>query len=240
MKTFQARLVFVVVAVATLAGSASSAATLSFSDKATWQASLVSSTDFAINPDNLALANELSAPPAVDDPLNTGLLTFESGNTGLSTNFTFAVDPTEEVPGTDHDLILTGNGLGVLTPGDAEHDWNITLPLGSNVFAVGITVLGNGSFEDGFLFQDQAGLNLAVFSPGTNGPTPAFLGVISDTPIWRIVYQDTNITGGRVLQEISFGQTSLATVPLPATLPLLAAVLAVLGLAGRRGPPRFP
>ena len=198
---------------------------------------LVSSTDFAIDPDNLALANELSAPPAFNDPLNTGLLTFESGNTGLSTNFTFAVDPTEEVSGTDHDLILTVNGLGVLTPGDAEHDWNITLPLSSNVFALGITVLGNGSFEDGFLFLDQAEVSLANFSPSTNNPLPAFLGVISDAPIWRIVYQDTNISGGRVLQEISFGQANLTTVPLPSTLPLLATVLTILGLAGRRRPP---
>jgi hypothetical protein len=60
-------------------------------------------------------------------------------------------------------------------------------------------VLGNGSFRDGFFFQDQAGLTLAGFSPSGNNPVHAFLGVISDTPIWRIVYQDTNITGGRVL-----------------------------------------
>ena len=82
----------------------------------------------------------------------------------------------------------------------------------------------------------EPGALQAGFSPSTNNPLPAFLGVVSDTPIWRIVYQDTNISGGRVLQEISLGQINLTTVPLPATLPLLATVLTILGLARRRRP----
>ena len=99
---------------ATVAITPASAAMLTFTDKATWQSSLVSSVDFSLtDPDNLALADELAVAPAVNDTFGAGL-TFGSANTLLPEDFTFAVDPTEEVPGTNHEIIFSCQWTGNL------------------------------------------------------------------------------------------------------------------------------
>lgn len=210
---------------AALAAVPASSAPFTTTNKAEWQALLLSSADFGFSAPNVALANEVGAPP-LDNTALGGPLTFEAGNTGMPVDFTFAANE----PG--NQVIFVANGLGA-TP-TADHDWIINLAPSPTIFAFGITVLGQGSSGDVFEVRDQAGALLASFDVSGSDTDPLFLGIINDTPIGSVAYEDAAIPGGRIALSVSFGQTA-SVVPLPATLPLLGAALGLLGLLCRRG-----
>ena len=207
------------------AGSAD-AVPLTFTDKAQWLSHLASATDFSLDASNVALANEIATPPAANALLGN-LLTFEAGNTGLPFGFTFAVD-TPEVGIAGNTIIyienIVGNGLGVAT-NSSEHDWIVNFS--DPVFILGMTVRGGGSFDDGIRYLDSSGGLLPGFA---SPPNPAFFGIISDTPIGGFLYDDSNVSGGRVLIELSTG--TLSTVPEPGSLEILA--LGLIGLCAAR------
>lgn len=106
--------------------------------------------------------------------------------------------------------LIEGNGLGVVSTG-SEHDWRVDISPASDVFALGMTIRGNGTFDDSFIFLDTFGANMGIFPSPSE---PAFLGIISDDrKIGQFVYNDSTVPGGRVLLEISVGQ--IQAVPNP-------------------------
>ena len=203
---------------------------MTFTDKTAWLSQLSSSTDFSLDASNVRLADEVGSPPT-DNELFGTLLTFAAGNTGLPFGFTFAVDPPETSFPSPNVIIyienVSGNGLGVSTVG-AEHDWVVSFS--DPVFVLGMTIRGRGSFDDGFAFLDSSGGTLAAFP---NPRNPSFLGIISDTPIGQFLYEDSNVSGGRILLQLSTG--TLTSVPEPGTLVIFGLGLIGLLCAARHG-----
>jgi len=69
-------------------------------------------------------------------------------------------------------------------------------------------------------------------------PTPSFIGVTSDTPLTSVLFRTVAGQSGLVVDNFSFGQTSvtppISQVPEPASISLLTAGLATMLLLSRR------
>lgn len=214
-----------------IAGAAN-AVTLTYVDKATWLADLSGASSFSFTASNLDLADGVAGPPSHLDRFGQQL-NFDMSNTGQPASFSFNVDPTEIASGVGNEIIYVenplGDGLGVATTA-AEHDWRVDLEPGSNVFAMGMTIRGGGTPDDSFAFLSIIGGILGGSFSG--GAEPFFVGIISDQQIGGFLYDDSNLSGGRILTELAIGDVS--TVPVPAALPLFLSGLVGLGLLHRR------
>ena len=138
---------------------------------------------FDTGPNNMALANELSAPPLDDTDLGTELLTFDKANTGLSGSFTF------ETQDDGQNIGYRFRPTGDLHPFDRPDAVEINITGGQSVYAFAMEIF---DLEDGIgaveIFSGATSLgstsNLAR-DPDT------FFGVISDEPFDRITYSGT-------------------------------------------------
>ena len=220
--------VFILVCLVRPAG----AATVSYFDADLWRNAVSGITAIVFTPASVELADEVSGTVVFNDRFGAQL-NFAASNTGLPVGFSFNVDPTEPiVPG--NEIILVGGGLGVAT-NFTQHDWRIDLGAGQPVYAMGITLNGIGVADERHDFLGPGGQLLASF-PGS--AAPMFIGIVTDVPITGFLYDDTNLSGGRVLFEMAFGT---AVVPLPAALWLgLPAVGLLLRLRRVPGCPGEP
>ncbi|MEM8791095.1 MAG: hypothetical protein AAGE80_05730 [Pseudomonadota bacterium] len=103
------------------------------------------------------------------------------------------------------------------------------------VFPAGITAFGLDLFSNDDspitleVFDTSNGL-LGSFTVATNGTTPAFLGVTTDTDIGQVIVNDG--PSGGIIDNISAG--TVAAIPLPGGILLILSAFAGLMVAGRK------
>jgi hypothetical protein len=194
--------------------STGSAAVTFFTDEAAWLAEVENVQQLTTDASGIAMSNEESAQPAVDEIIGE-VLTFDSSNTGLSWSFQLAT--TQE----DYAFVFKGNSnlaIGQLSTYDND-DWEIDILGGPDLRAFAFT-LGRNDTNDDETFQvfDGTGQLLGSFSnvPIILSPGQVFMGVISNEPIAHIFFDEDS--GG---DDIFIGDFRFAT-PEPATLSLLA------------------
>jgi len=197
--------VFILVCLVRPAG----AATVSYFDVDLWRNAVPGITNIVFTPESVELADEVSGTVVFNDRFGPQL-NFAASNTGLPVAFSFNVDPTEPMVN-GNEIILVEGGLGVAT-NFTQHDWRIDLGTEQPVYAMGIILNGMGVVDERHYFLGSGGQVLASF-PGSMAPM--FIGIVTDEPITGFLYDDTNLSGGRVLFEMAFGAV---VVPLPAAL----------------------
>jgi hypothetical protein len=195
-----------------------------FTDEVTWlrQTGLASISNFEITAENVALADEVSSPPAIGSRLGP-VLTFQASNTGLPFDFAFR----SENPGTE--VIYTdpvGQILGLGSTPTRHHDWSVAFGMGRPVLSIGMEMSSrSASFVDAIRVFDTSDMLIASLPLGnTQG---GFFGIFSNAPIGRILYDDNPAPGGKVLTRLALA------VPEPSGLMLFAGGIVLLWLAAR-------
>jgi len=193
------------------------ATTILYTDEATWlsQTSTGFAQSFSITSTTVALADEVLLPPA-DNTLLGPSLTFQSGNTGLPFDFTFQ----DESPDPGTQVIFINGTLG--SAPTRHHDWSVNFTGGLPVFEIGLDLAG-GIDPSVFRVFDTANTQVASITG-----IPSFLGIISDDPIGRVLFDDTPTSGGMGLD--GFKIPTPVPVPKPSTLLLFG--FGLIGLAG--------
>ena len=193
------------------------ATTLLFTNFSTWQAQTANSTinSFNFSSENVALADEVSSPPAPLTDLGQSL-TFQSGNSNLPFDFTFKNESPD--PGTE--VIYVDNRIG--SGRTRNHDWSVNINnwsldfTSTSTYEVGLDLFGGVDPNTHFTLFDISNNFLASFAG-----IPDFLGIISDAPIGRILFDDAPTSGGMTLSAL-FATSGITAVPEPNTLFLLA------------------
>lgn len=150
------------------------------------------------------------------------------------------------------------NELFVAAPGQST---NPTLAIGSNEPLEDVLYFALGGLFTGFgadIFQNLGSGSqadrpiqylLAVYRDGRVVDTTAarigpdgggFLGLTSFDPFDAASLFSSEVDAYEVVDDVTVGDLTVAPIPLPAGLPLLAGALAALGLAGRRPSLRPP
>ena len=186
-----------------------------FQDLTQWL-DLVSSPEALItDPNGVALADEVSSPPTLNQKL-TNQLTFDAANTGLQrsfqirtlqafADFTFddcqnffggCFDEPAPLPGFD-DALSIGDILSTSTQDD---DWELTVTDGPNLYAFGFELRSNDTNSTGVIIPiaerinifDPAGtpIGFSINIPTTLNDGSVFIGVISPNPIARIEFDE--------------------------------------------------
>lgn len=123
-------IVVLVSAILLIVGEPRAATITFFSDESTWASqSGAPILNFEFTADNVALANEVSSPPAIGALLGPQL-TFQSANTGLPFNFTFK----DESPDPGTQVIFSDQTIGLGSTPTTHHDWSVGFGSGSAVF----------------------------------------------------------------------------------------------------------
>ena len=190
-----------------------SAAVTFFTDEAAWLVEVENVQQLTTGASGIAMSNERSYQPVVDEILG-GVLTFDSSNTGLSWSFQLAT--TQE----DYAFVFKGNSdlaIGQQSTYDND-DWEIGVHGGPDLRGFAFT-LGRNDTNDDEAFQvfDDTGTLLGSLTdvPVILTPGEVFIGVVSDDPIARIVFDEDS--GG---DDIFISDFRFAT-PEPTTISLL-------------------
>ena len=213
------------------------------SDLVSWQSAFTGQTSFLeTNPTGIALANEVASAPGGNDALGN-VLTFESGNTGFSFDFTVSVT---QVGITGDGFTFNDNeGLdawrtGVLSVGDinnAEDDgfeiasstalYGLHLDFIGNEFSPGetLTLFDGATFVASFTTSGEIPDN-----PGT--PARIFWGVTSSTPFDRVVFDEDPDKDDMGIADFGFSTTE--PIPEPSSFTLISALLGFLYYLRRR------
>lgn len=184
-------------------------------DEAGWLVELGTTPveSFSFSSTNVALSDEVFAPPSSGTLFNVPALNFNAANTGLSNSIAF----TNHAPIFSDGIVFVDvppSGLATSTPTSADHDWSLDIIGGTPVFAIGVTVSDgvNPIHPETFsAFGEGGALIVDVTNVSTNlGEN--FFGVISDVPITSVFYSDDPATGGRGIFEV---QLAGAPIPVP-------------------------
>lgn len=191
-----------------------------FADETLWQTAVGGDTqEFVFTANNVALADEVPSPPPVGSLLGPSL-TFQADVTRTLFDFGFI----DSSPDNGTQIIFTANGLGS-TP-TTHHDWSLLAGPANAPTAIGIEIFSNNtSLVDRITVFDVGGSVLASLPVGNAGGN-TFIGVISDDPIGRILYDDNPTSGGQVLRRfvtVSIPEISATTFILT-TAPLLVVI----------------
>jgi subtilisin-like proprotein convertase family protein len=211
-----------------------------YSDITAWRSLLVNAgfayRGFLTTATNVALANEVAAPPTAN--LSVGSpLTFLATTAGLPFSFTLdALQPggwmvywDQSLPGWDGTL-----SIGDVNPSGcddcyADDDFELSFDPTSNIYGVGFYLVDN-NFESGekiyvygasgLLAECGGGPDPCVILPADSGAAGSFIGVIADEPITSIRF-DENAGGDDIaIRDLSFAygpQTGIAYPDLPVT-----------------------
>lgn len=200
--------------------SPSLAATLLFTDEASWHTSVTNVESFKFTSANISTSSEVAVPPFGETNLGTRVLTFNAVNTGLSRGFTLtAVNPGHNWVFEDRNLTET------LSPGDIDlpelenDDMEIAGFTGPALTAFSLNVLGNDIAEgpESFSVFGSGDVLLASIPLPINSGSQ-FLGVVSDVAITRILVDEAGARDEDIVVE-SIRNASLPTrVPEPATI----------------------
>jgi len=202
-----------------------------FTSESAWRTVASDEEDLDFTGANVATANEVPSPPSNNDQLG-GVLTFEAGNTGLSSSFTLTT--------LESDAGFTFNdneGSGpewddALSVGDIDNfeddDWQITFDSNS-VYNFAWFLQDNGvATGESFSVYDKASDSLlGTFSgiPSTDGID--FVGVTSTTPIGRVLFDEGS--GG---DDIAMGGIVLSSTVVPEPSSAMLCALTLLGAGG--------
>jgi hypothetical protein len=178
--------------------SLSQAAAVMVTDPAEWEAMVSDMELFTTIPENIALADEVSSLPGLNAYLGS-TLTFQTVNTGLSRGFVlktlqpgagFTFNDTEGgVP-----LVSFQNALSVGDNDDYEDDdWELDLLGGSSMMAFGVEIR-DSRFAPGESITLYSGAEpvgvIALSSLPSVGNDNYFIGIVSDVPFDRIVFNE--------------------------------------------------
>lgn len=174
---------------------------------------------FPTTAENIALANEVGAPPQSNARLGR-LITFDRSNTGFP--FTFSLEAAiggydlvfDDLEGSDlHKAFRPMDQERSISIGDVDNNENdnfaIQIPewnLDSAVFAVGITVGDNDAESGESISMTGIGGFSKQFSlkpdcPGTHG----FIGIVSTVPITMLYFNENNEGDDIFVRDPEFG-----------------------------------
>ena len=202
-----------------------------YTDEQEWLEQVGQLEVFALNSQNISLSDEVTIPPAPNTEVGS-ILTFQSANTGLSRSFqlrTLSVDtvfgyntPNFVNYSTTDELLDVGTWHGRYGIDDKD-DWDLQVLSGTSLFAFAFDLVGNdNNADESFNVYGPDGSLLGSVIPPWDGSYMSnpqgtnFLGVIADSPIARLYFNEDLST-----DEIAIANLRFAT-PEPTTLLLLA------------------
>jgi len=172
-------------------------------------------TDFLTTPGNIALANEVGAPPGANMSLGS-IITFEPANTGLP--FTFYLRATiggyrlvyDDQEG--HPAFQPMDQQRSISIGDADDEENDNFEIGvpewdrnHAVFAIGITVGDNAAEGEERIEVEGLGLS-KTFAMSPDCPlTHGFIGVVSTVPLTSLFFNEGNGGDDIFVRDFRFG-----------------------------------
>ncbi|MHC4474102.1 MAG: hypothetical protein ACYTEL_00555 [Planctomycetota bacterium] len=194
--------------VLTLAGSSGAVILTFFTDEAAWLAAIQDVEVFSTSPLNIATADEVTSPLVDFTPLGS-TLTFRAVNTGLSR--TFVLEALE--PGAD--IVFRNASYGEeLSIGAHEvhedDDWQMTFSGGPPLYAFGFDLIGNNdpgtNNEELFSVYGLDDSLLGTTQPPFWPPSTVygFFGVVSNTPIGRVEFDEDTTPDDIDLAEFRF------------------------------------
>jgi len=203
-------------AVALLAlGPATARAEVSFyTDSAAWNAAVGAAAveSFDTTPANLALADELVAPPGFNQSMGTQL-TFRAPNTGLCGGFTLrALEPGATLVHQD----LAGGafwGSGTVSIGQTDSfdddDFAMSFPTDS-FFAVGFYLVDTTTASSEWFRVYGAGGQIGALNGNdipSSSPFPGsvFVGAVATEPITSVRFDESSDTDDIAIRDLAFG-----------------------------------
>ncbi len=201
-------------------------------DEAGWTVAAGGATQvefFETSASNIALANEIISPPANRQNLATTVLTFDTINTPVSPSFTIH---SLDAPGFHYrdEFPDVGEGL-IFNPLDYDaNDWDVVFS-GAPILAFGVNLISSdNSTGESFSVFGQNGLIGSTMGIPDGSHSVIFLGVISDEPITRVVFDENSSDG----DNIGIADLQFSAVPIPSSIMLLGPALLAIGLHLRR------
>ena len=194
-----------------------SASTIIYTDRTAWLQAIGATNieSFLFTAENVATSSEINSPPTPRTFLGQQL-TFLSSNTGFLGDFVFS----NESPVAGTEVLFGDDWLGVGT--DQSHDWSVSFTSNAPLaFGIDLSV----GIDAGTVFRvfDTDLIELAIFAG-----LPDFIGVVSDVPIGKFLYDDSPAPGGVVANLIE------RPVPIPSAVFLLVSGFLGLLVFGRR------
>ncbi len=172
---------------------AQAAATL-VTDKIQWEAMVSEIEVFVTTADKIVLADEAYYLPGLDEQLGS-TLTFQTSNTGMSRGF--VIEALETGAGLTFDDDGATEFEDALSVGDIDayedDDWQLSLLDGASMMAFGVEIR-HSDFAPGEAITLYSGANAVgtvdlSLLPAT-GNNNYFIGIISDVPFDRIVFDE--------------------------------------------------
>ena len=172
---------------------AQAAATL-VTDKIQWEAMVSEIEVFVTTADKIVLADEAYYLPGLDEQLGS-TLTFQTSNTGMSRGF--VIEALETGAGLTFDDDGATEFEDALSVGDIDayedDDWQLSLLDGASMMAFGVEIR-HSDFAPGEAITLYSGANAVgtvdlSLLPAT-GNNNYFIGIISDVPFDRIVFNE--------------------------------------------------
>ena len=196
-------------------------ATLTFYEsQAEWLVATQNVEVFDTSSRNIRLANEIFINPSGNSDLGS-VLTFEAANTNLLRSFSLmSMNVPSQLP---RGLVFDDSEAGLAGPrnisiGDADgtgdpitrslyedDDWQIDILSGPGLTAFGFTIIGNNeSIAESLQFFSGATLigTITDLASGA-GSNARFLGVVTDEPITRIVFDEDEVDPGPDYDDIA-------------------------------------
>ncbi|MCK4873742.1 MAG: VCBS repeat-containing protein, partial [Phycisphaerales bacterium] len=180
-------------------------------DEQEWLAAVGNATSFEFTSSNVALADEVPAPPSDGQGLDTTILTFRGDNTGLPWDFTLNAlnGPAYEwyfntAAFGDYNHLNTG--AEATSPDD---DWAVMFAGASKVWAFGFDLIHNeqNPGEQLVVYGDSG--ELAAFVPPVTGVGRGFVGIVSSVPITSVMFDEDPDGDEIAIDRFQFGPESL-------------------------------